>query len=1200
MDDVHIPSEPQARNADRLAVWLAATDGFARAHLSTIRASLDATMCTPLVVLLTDLGDAHRAHLDTLPTGTDQALPDRRALWAMLTRYRVLVEEQVLAPIQEALAQNNVAERVEAAAFSPFGLLQGFPADIPGRLTRREPDDLLHPTPGDSTRIRLRKTVAQQRRAVRSQQRTLTNGLRTLVRKEPRPAPLPEQTVHLRALLDYHAHVRLAGVFASLHEAAQQSIATTLADVTEALDGWLHAVLRAEAALDRAMLHDLELAWPDEVVVRVTKGARAEDDLAAALPTDPLSEDETALVRAALDTALVLQRALDDARTLDVAQRCTEAHAALDAAHAVLQNDIDRSSSYGLRPARMLPPEPQRPATRAAVRAQDWKDWYPKLGARLALMRTLLDLRALMLAELDGLVGRVGQSGLRPVLSAVQDVVDDLLTLSQAAEDACQTAAADDDVAGLTTALRALLGEAVNKTEGQLVRRLQTSSLSSALERGLAAAETRIADAVNALPEHLSVAADLEDRPLDPTKKAERAVVRPMARTVLDQSFLARLGEGGEALKQPLFRVLAKAEEVQSAVHYNLDAALEELGSTLPESTKTVAPSVVPGAEDGSEVDLLAIAPASVEDTAEDEFDSKATTSEVTGEVGAEPPRTAKPSASTPPATPGSSTPSDLEASGSTGESDTVSAAERIASARELTVAGLARAAERLAGIVEPLHDPWTGFLGQATQIFERRWGMLHQRIEVAGVEGQFMDMKLRVADEGARMGREAQNRLRIVGKRVASEARRLWKQAVSLIRRGQSAAGLTQNVAARQATLDALGEITTIRQRLPLVYRRLFSFDPIADPLLLQGRDAQLKTLDGVLNRWQAQQPSSAVVVTGPMGGGATSFLRVAAGTLLTGLPVHRVDLIERLADPDRLALALAEAFEIDLSQDEDTSLSRLGRLERHLLAGPDAPRRVCLLEHLEHLMLRTGGGLAPLETVLTFLSRTDHRVLWLATMNESAWRFVARTAPALTGLVTPLPLPSLDRAALEALILKRHARSGLPLTFDEPQAPAPLLVRRLKGANNDATRQDLLRADYFDRLARASGRSIALALFYWLRSLDFESADDHLTVRSLPPLDFGFLAGYDLPRAFALKALLQHGTLTLSEYQRVFRSTPREGYLLFESLANELLITRANGTTNGAAPGAPVGVRLGERYRIHPLLVHPVAEALRSRNMM
>ncbi|MEO1479995.1 MAG: hypothetical protein AAFV01_15605, partial [Bacteroidota bacterium] len=557
--------------------------------------------------------------------------------------------------------------------------------------------------------------------------------------------------------------------------------------------------------------------------------------------------------------------------------------------------------------------------------------------------------------------------------------------------------------------------------------------MSSALERGLAAAETRIADAVNALPEHLSVAADLEDRPLDPTKKAEQAVVRAMARTVLDQSFLARLGEGGEALKQPLFRVLAKAEEVQSAVHYNLDAALEELGSTLPESTKTVAPSIVPGAEEESEVDLLAIAPASVEDAAEDESDREATTSE----VGTEPPRTAKPSGSIPSASPGSSTPGDPEASESTGESDTVSAAERIASARELTVAGLARAAERLAGIVEPLHDPWTGFLGRATQVFERRWGMLHQRIEAAGVEGQFMDMKLRVADEGARMGREAQNRLRIVGKRVASEAQRLWKQAVSLIRRGQSAAGLTQNVAARQATLDALGEITTIRQRLPLVYRRLFSFDPIADPLLLQGRDAQLKTLDGVLNRWQAQQPSSAVVVTGPMGGGATSFLRVAAGTLLTGLPVHRVDLTERLADPDRLALALAEAFEIDLSQDEDTNLSRLAQLERHLLAGPDAPRRVCLLEHLEHLMLRTGGGLAPLETVLTFLSRTDHRVLWLATMNESAWRFVARTAPALTGLVTPLPLPSLDRAALEALILKRHARSGLPLTFDEPQAP-------------------------------------------------------------------------------------------------------------------------------------------------------------------
>ncbi|MEM8599812.1 MAG: hypothetical protein AAGF99_07820 [Bacteroidota bacterium] len=1194
MDDVLSPSEPQA--CDRLASWLDATDGYARAHLAHAHATLHTDVSQPLSSLLADLARVHRARLDLLPTGADQALPDRHVLWTLLTAYRTGIEDHVLAPLQDALDRWALPDRVEAATLAPFADLARFSNEAPGRLSRDEPDDLLVATPGDSTRVRLRKRVAREQRAFRERRRAVANGLRRLVRQAPRPAPPPTQTVRLQALLDYHAQMRLGGLFEALHEAAQQTVAATLADVTEALDGWMHAVLRAEAALDRAALHDLDLAWPDEVVAQKTAlQDEASMKAEAALERDPLSADERTLVRGALDAAVELQRALHDAHALDMAARFAEAEAALDAAHALLHSDVDRTSPYRLRPTRALPAEPLRPAAQAATRAEQWHAWYPKLEARLTLMRTLLDLRALLLTELDGLVGRVGQSGLRPVLRGVQDVVDDLLGLSEAAERACQAAAADDDVAGLTVALRGLLSEAVNKTAGQLVRRLQTSSLSAALERGLAAAESRISKAVDALPDHLSVAADLADRPLDPTQKAERAVVRPMARTVLDQSFLARLGEGGEALKQPLFRVLAKAEEVQSAVHYNLDAALEELGSALPEASTTVATSIEPDAD--GDVDLLAVDPSVADEAA----------------PGPAAPDAAVPSSESD-ASVGGSTPSDAKAAHADEDTaaaptedvdpdeepaERVSAAERIASARELTVTGLSRAAERLAGIVEPLHDPWTAFLAQATQVFERRWGMLHQRIEAAGMEGQFMDVKLRMADEGARMGREAQTRLRVTGKRLGTEAQRWWKRAVSLIRRGQSAAGLTQNTAARQATLDALGEITTIRQRLPLVYRRLFSFDPIADPLLLQGRNAQLDTLGSVLNRWQAQQPSSAIVVTAPMGGGSTSFLRVAAGSLLTGHPVHRVALTERLADPEILADALAQAFEIDLPR-EDSSLSRLGQLERQLLAGTDQPPRVCLLEHLEHLMLRTGGGLAPLETTLTFLSRTDHRVFWLTTMNESAWRFMARTAPALTGLVMPLSLPPLDRSALEALILKRHARSGLPLTFDEPQAPAPLLVRRLKGAKNDAARQDLLRADYFDRLARASGRSIALALFYWQRSLDFEAAGDRLTVRSLPALDFGFLANYDLPRAFALKALLQHGTLTLGEYQRVFRSTPREGYLLFESLANELLITRANGTTNATAPGAPMAVRLGERYRVHPLLVHPVAEALRSRNML
>ena len=527
-----------------------------------------------------------------------------------------------------------------------------------------------------------------------------------------------------------------------------------------------------------------------------------------------------------------------------------------------------------------------------------------------------------------------------------------------------------------------------------------------------------------------------------------------------------------------------------------------------------------------------------------------------------------------------------------------------LSNARELTVDALARAEERLHQILAPLAEPWRAFVRRATETFERGWTTLHERTNTTNlVEAQFLDFKTRTRRAFVQAQAEAQR----AGQRLGHLSRKWFRfgrvGARRLVQMGQAAAGLAaQSEADRQRTLDALADAGRLHTGLPLVYRRLFSFAPLTDPTLFEGRAEPLARLTELAGRWQQHQDSSAIVVTAEPGGGRTSFVNVLRAVVFADDAPVSLRLTERTGDEQAVAGPIAEALGLDVPPSFDA-------LEARLLApAAAADRRVCIIEGLEHLLLRAPDGLDLIERVFIFMSRTDMRVLWAGTMGLPGWRFVERAAPQMMGLVTPVHLPPFTRAQVEAALMKRHVRSGLPLVFAEPTEPSTLLARRLSKTASPEERQAVLRAEFFDGLYRASGPNLRLALLYWLRAADFEATADTLTLRPVRPLDFGFIGGFDLARSFALKALLQHGTLTLAEHDRIFRTTRAESFLIFESLHNLRLIqpaTESERTTpaerrNGTGTPYVEPVREDVRYRLHPLAVAPVTGALRAKNML
>jgi hypothetical protein len=126
-----------------------------------------------------------------------------------------------------------------------------------------------------------------------------------------------------------------------------------------------------------------------------------------------------------------------------------------------------------------------------------------------------------------------------------------------------------------------------------------------------------------------------------------------------------------------------------------------------------------------------------------------------------------------------------------------------------------------------------------------------------------------------------------------------------------------------------------------------------------------------------------------------------------------------------------------------------------------------------------------------------------------------------------------------------------------------------------------------------------VTLALFYWLRSATVDPRTGTLHARALEPLNFGYLGELSLPQCFALKAFLDHGSLSLDEYGLILGLPRGEAREMFESLGNQLLI-EPTVQDNALADFRFNTVSDDARYRIRPLVVHPVTRHLRGRNLL
>ena len=232
----------------------------------------------------------------------------------------------------------------------------------------------------------------------------------------------------------------------------------------------------------------------------------------------------------------------------------------------------------------------------------------------------------------------------------------------------------------------------------------------------------------------------------------------------------------------------------------------------------------------------------------------------------------------------------------------------------------------------------------------------------------------------------------------------------------------------------------------------------------------------------------------------------------------------------------------------------------------------------------MRVPGGGRLFERFLTFMSRTESRMFWIAAINSSAWQLVERRAPPFVCDIERVFLGELSPDELKQAVLARHRLSGLPLRFAESHDRRAALRRRARRLRGPGKQERLIEADYFQRLHRASQGSPRLAIFHWLRSADFATAKGSLLVQPLSSVRPG-IGTLDRVQSFALKAILDHGTLTVDEHCEVTRMSGAESLHILRSLEECRVIEKVQGSL---------------RYRIRPLMIGAITAHLRSRNIL
>lgn len=355
-------------------------------------------------------------------------------------------------------------------------------------------------------------------------------------------------------------------------------------------------------------------------------------------------------------------------------------------------------------------------------------------------------------------------------------------------------------------------------------------------------------------------------------------------------------------------------------------------------------------------------------------------------------------------------------------------------------------------------------------------------------------------------------------------------------------------------------------KKEMPTIYRRLFRFEAVDDPRFLIGRAEELAAIAEARTNWESGR-RVAILITGPRGSGKTSLINCVLKRHLAGVEIIRGDFGERITSVEHLHAHLARLFGVDSSDELEPFL-----LER---------RRIIILEEIERLFLRQIGHYVAVRELQRLMAATCSTTFWILAGNQVAFHFLDPAVQFGNSFSHRINVGNVSRDTLQQAILLRHNLSGLRLEFAERPREETWMSRlqdKLAGQIDAETQ-------FFDTLFEESNGVFRTAFEIWLGHLDrVEAGSLYMKVLDIPDLEpvMEVLTQEDW---FALKAILQHGSLTPEEHAVIFLETTSASRARFDQLLAREIIE-----PDPLKPG----------LRVRPEALRLVKEGLYKRNLL
>lgn len=335
----------------------------------------------------------------------------------------------------------------------------------------------------------------------------------------------------------------------------------------------------------------------------------------------------------------------------------------------------------------------------------------------------------------------------------------------------------------------------------------------------------------------------------------------------------------------------------------------------------------------------------------------------------------------------------------------------------------------------------------------------------------------------------------------------------------------------------------------LPLIYRKLYSFEPLQDKRYLTGRNIALLRFEKSWLNWNRGLFSNTVFV-GERGSGKTTMIHMS----------------EEMTDPtiERLIIRMNHTIsEVSYLLNElckTLSLEPVNSTTEFINSVNDMPeKKIVVLEGFQNLYLRNINGFDAIESFLLILSRTSEKIYWIVTSSRYAWSYLDKVLNVAEYFTDIIYCDRLSNQDIRELIQNRHAMSGYDLVFEPgTQDLHSRAYKKLEG--NTQLQQEYLSERYFENLAEIAEGNASIAIIYWLRSVA-RTDTSRIYISPLEEKRVQLSADLTEDALFTLAAILMHDDLTVEQLAGVLNmSHPRCRLLLSRMKSRSILTEHEN----------------------------------------